>query len=192
MKKTFFVLLMAVKAGCGLFEPDLTYPESILAGEMEGEGIVYSGIIRDTFFFDYPSSGDSRKYDINQDGKEDFQLNFSGSASPGHTFKYNSIIPLNQAAVAVTPNFPDLADTLSLNQQIDKELFWVQDTCILFKSYYVLYGSNSSSGYWANARDVFAGLRIREGDEFLYGWISLEMTYGWNLTMVDYACTRGY
>jgi len=40
--------------------------------------------------------------------------------------------------------------------------------------------------------EKYIGTKIFVDDEELFGWIRVEITNGWNLTLIDYACTVGY
>lgn len=66
-------------------EEQLNYLDHILAGQTSGIGIKYIDIEPDDILiFDYPASSTNRLIDINGDSIDDFELRFSGSASPGH------------------------------------------------------------------------------------------------------------
>lgn len=173
-------------------QPDLLYSDHIIAGTTEGSGIQYSGLIQDTLFFEYPSSDTSRHIDINDDGISDFELKFSGSASPGHSISNNSISSTGNSFIAISESGNNNADTITINDTIDNSLNWVNGDCVLYNHSWDLSGASSNSGLWNDARNTFIGVKILVGDSALFGWIRVEIINGWNLTLVDYACTAGY
>ena len=171
---------------------ELNYLDEISAGQTAGIGIKYSGILSDTLFFDYPSSSASRLIDLNDDGIDDFELKFSGSASPGHGNSKNFIIPFGSNALAIPNLENDIVDTLSLNDKIDSSINWINDSCTIYNYYWDASGSTSRTGLWNNVKNKYIGLKILVDNKVLYGWIRIEVTFGWNLTLIDYASTVGY
>ena len=173
-------------------QPDLEYLDIIIAGTTEGLGIEYSGTINDTLFFDYPSSNTTRFIDINNDGINDFELRFSGSASPGHWNSNNSISTIVNSFLAIPELENNIVETIPLNDTIDDKLNWVNDTCVLYNHYWDSYGSSSNTGLWNDVKNKYIGTKILVDDKILFGWIRVEITNWWNLTLIDYACTIGY
>jgi len=47
-------------------------------------------------------------------------------------------------------------------------------------------------GLWNNMKNKYIGTVIFVDENELFGWLKVEMTYGWNLTLIDYATTIGY
>jgi hypothetical protein len=185
-------LMQIVACDKDKIQPDLEYLDNIAAGITEGLGIEYSGMINDTLFFDYPSSNTTRFIDINDDGIYDFELRFSGSASPGHRNSNNSILTLANSFLAIPELDHNIVDTIPLNDTIDNKLNWVNDTCVLYNYYWDASGAFSTTGLWNDARNKYIGTKIHVDDKVLFGWIRVEITYGWNLTLIDFACTVGY
>lgn len=173
-------------------QPTLEYLDNIPAGKAEGLGIKYSGIINDTLFFDYPSSNTNRYVDINDDGINDFELKFSGSASPGHRNANNSISTIGNSFLAVPELEDNIVDTIPFDNLIDDSLKWINDTCIIFNYYWEASGTSSNTGLWNNIKNRYIGTKILVDNKVLYGWIRVEVTYGWNLTLIDYSSTIGY
>lgn len=186
----FLINLLACKKDNTQVE--FSYSDHIIAGKTEGLGILYSGIINDTLFFDYPSSSSNRFIDMNEDGKNDFELRFSGTASPGHQNSKNSIVALGSSFLEAFELEQMMADTIPLNDTINNVISWVNDTCILYNYYWDASGASSNSGLWNNLNNKYIGTRILVGDKVLYGWIRIKITNGWNLTLLDYASTFGY
>ncbi len=172
--------------------PGLLYLDNIIAGESTGAGIKYSGLINDTLLFDFPSSSTSRIIDVNDDDIGDFKLSFSGTASPGHANSRNSIVALENSAIAIKDIENLITDTISRYDTIDNNLNWICDTCIIYNYYWDVSGNSSETGLWNNVKDKFIGIRIIIDDNTLYGWIRIELNNGWNLTLIDYASTIGY
>jgi hypothetical protein len=170
-------------------QPVLTYLDYINAGKIEGLGINYSGMINDTLFFDYPSSSTNRYIDINDDGIDDFELRFTGSASPGHSNSKNSILTIGNSFLAISEFEDNIVDTIPFNDTIDDKLNWVNDTCVIYNYYWDDSGNSSNTGLWNDVRNKYIGTKIFVDDKILFGWIRVEITYGWNLTLIEYACT---
>lgn len=195
MKRLFiiaFVTIYLIACNKEKNQAEIVYPEFIITGETTGLGIKYSGVINDTLFFDYPSSSLNRFIDMNDDGINDFELRFSGTASPGHQNSKNSIVALGESFLVVPVHEKEIADTISVNGKIDKDLNWVNDTCTLYNYYWDASGASSSSGLWNNVKNKYIGTKILVEDKTLFGWIRLEITNGWNLTHIDHAITIGY
>lgn len=187
-----FILFHFVACDKENIKPELEYPDNIIAGKTEDIGVKYSGIIKDTLFFNYPSSSANRFIDINDDGVNDFELKFSGSASPGHSNSNNSILSLGNSFIAAPVSESNIVDTISFNDTIDNKLNWVNDNCVLYNYYWDAAGASSKTGLWNDVRGKYIGTKILVENKELYGWIRIEITYGWNLTLIDYACTGGY
>ena len=173
-------------------KPELEYLNIILAGQATGLGILYSDMPDDTLLFDYPSSSAKRLIDINDDGVNDFELLFSGTASPGHQNSKNSILPIGNSALAAPDIENSIVDTILLNDTIGENLNWINDTCIIYNYSWDVSGASSETGLWNNVKNKYIGTKILIDDKVLYGWLRIEVTNGWNLTLLDYACTIGY
>ena len=72
---------------------------------------------------------------------------------------------------------------LDLNQSIDSTAIWEQpDYAIL---------NDGSQGNWIGIPDKYLGVRIKNGSQWLYGWIRLSVNMaGPSVTIKDYACNR--
>ena len=173
-------------------QPGLEYLDNITAGMKEGLGVKYSGIINDTLFFDYPSSNTTRLIDINDDGINDFELKFSGSASPGHGNSKNSILAIGNSFLAIPELENNIVDTITLNDTIDDKLNWVNENCVLYNYSWDVSGASSDTGLWNDVRNKYIGSKILVDDKILFGWIRVEITHGWNFTLIDYASMVGY
>ena len=79
-----------------------------------------------------------------------------------------------------------------INDTIDDKLNWVNDTCILYNCYWDASGNSSNTGLWNDVRNKYIGTKILVEDKALFGWIRVEITSGWNMTLIDYACTVGF
>jgi len=187
-----FILMSLLACRKETAQPELSYLNNIDAGENQGVGIVYSGLINDTLGINLgPNS--SKSIDIDQDGVNDFQLQFWGSFSSGHRNYNNAISTIGESSL-VAPELEDaIADTIPFNTIIDDESNWSNDTCTIYQYYWDASGATSSSGLWNNAQNKYIGTRILVDDKVLYGWIRVEIAWGGRmLILVDYACTVGY
>jgi hypothetical protein len=176
----------------------LVYLDYIIAGQTSVIGIKYTDIEpNDTLSFDhYPETTTNKSIDLNDDGINDFVILFSCAASPAFHWLYNAIIPLNNNTVAIPDFENNIADTIDLNDTIDNNLHWANDTCILYVDYWArtLEGPpfSSTTGLWNNVKNKFIGTKVFLDDKTLYGWIRVEIKNGWQLIILDYACTIGY
>jgi len=123
-------------------QPVLDYLDNIIAGKTAGIGVRYSGMINDTLFFDYPSSNTNTYIDINDDGINDFELRFYGSASPGHSNSNNSISAIGNSFLAIPQLENNIVDTISHNDTINNHLNWVNETCVLYNYYWDVSGAS--------------------------------------------------
>ena len=201
MKRTLLYLLILLImltsiGGCKkeTVDPDpvILYPSEISAGQTLGTGIYYADIQDTSISFNYPSSQGEIVLDLNGDQVADFKLTFYGSASPGHSLAGSHLIPLNQNAIVVSPSNTDWADTLTEASTISSGLVWSSDTCLLYSFSNFYQGSSSSAGLWNNVNDRYIGTRITLNGNSLWGWIRFRISNGWNLTILEYACTEGY
>ena len=183
------MLLMACDKEKEVISPEIKYLENILAGQTTGTGILYTDIPNDTLFFYYPGSSDSIFIDINNDGIDDFELYFVGSASPAYEKSKNTIRCLGDTYVAASDLDNNLLWTLSLNDTIDNNLNWVNDTCIIYNHFMDMFGNSSTSGLWNDLKNKHVGTKILLDDQILYGWIKIEIPDEWNLCLLEYACT---
>lgn len=72
---------------------------------------------------------------------------------------------------------------LDLNQLIDSTGTWIQP------NYEIL--NNGTEGNWIGVTDKYLGVRVKDGAQWLYGWIRLDVnTAGTSVTIKDYACNR--
>ena len=166
--------------------------DEISAGETEGRGINYSGLLNDTLLFDYPMSNLSRLIDLNDDGINDFELKFVGSVSASHTTINNTITAIGNSYFSFSEPDSNSVDTLVLNNTINADLHWQNESGMLYFEYNVYLQPYSQGGLWKNAVNKYIGVKINVDDKILFGWIRIETTNGWNNILVDYACTVEY
>jgi hypothetical protein len=199
--KTIFIVgilfLQLIACDKAEYNAQLVYLDYIIAGQTSGIGIKYTDIEpNDTFSYKPTETFKNRSIDLNDDSINDFVIYFSGSSSPIYHSLYSRIIPLNNNTVAIPDFENNIADTIDLNDTIDNNLHWANDTCILYGDYwYRTYEYNefsSTKGLWNNVKNKFIGTKVFLDDKTLYGWIRVEIKDGWQLIILDYACTIGY
>jgi hypothetical protein len=82
--------------------------------------------------------------------------------------------------VLMNGNYPA---ALNQNQLISLAGTWIQP------NYAIL--SNGVHGNWTGVTDKYLGIRIKNGTQWLYGWIRLDVNaLGSSVTIKDYACNR--
>lgn len=192
MKKIIpLVVVIFAYAACKK-EQNLTYPMQIAAGEKSGQGITWYDIQPDTsLYFTYPSSGSVYRLDMDDDGADDFEFTFLGSASPGHQLFANKLIPLHGNMIAVTNRADAWADTLIAGAAISNNLIWSSDTCILCTSSWYG-GSGNADGIWHDVKGNYAGVKLVSGGHERYGWVRLDMNGTTKMTIMEYGHTEGY
>lgn len=171
---------------------EIAYLNYIVAGNNEGPGIKYSGVINDTLFFDYPNSDLNILIDLNGDGINNVEYRFFGSASPGHNRTNNSIKTIGNSYLATPQQADSLVSTIPLNDTINANLNWVNGTCLLYEHYEDDTGFSYSAGLWRRAKDKYIGTKIIVDEKVYYGWIRVDLGNGWNPVLIDYSCTVEY
>lgn len=174
-------------------EPNLIYLDYILAGQKTGAGIFYSDILNEIIPFTYPQSTEIRLIDINNDGTDDLQLKFVGSASPGHRSSAIYLISLGVNSLAAPLSKHSLVDAISLNDTIGEKLNWTGGNCTMYKTNWSNYQPVSPDiGDWNNLKGKYIGARIFIDTIPLYAWLRVEISSGYNVTLIDFASTIGY
>ncbi len=170
---------------------ELKYLNEISAGETEGKGINYSGVINDSIF-ELSSIHESKFIDVNNDGENDFEIKTFNSTSASHTTVNSTITAIGDNYFTVSELDSNSVDTLMLNNTINNNLHWQNGIGILYFKSDVYLQPSSQGGLWKNSINKFIGIKINVDNEILFGWIRLETTNGWNIILKDYACTAGY
>lgn len=143
-------------------------------------------------FFDIPDTTISTTnygLDINNDNEIDFSIYYnSESGAPGTGFYMNAycVIPLNNNEVLAVGHGEVCAkyktDTISSSDEDWMPIFE-------YPSYYITRGS-SDEAYNIRADgfdDLFIGLRLKNDDDYHYGWIQLSSEDVYTLTIKTYA-----
>lgn len=118
-------------------------------------------------------------FDINNDSVIDFIMDHNQNW--GEHYYY--ITPMNNAAIAGGEGF---IDTLSINDKINQQLGWNKETA-LFRNCF----GNDCAGNWINIENKFAGIRLVNEKDTLYGWIRFDTEEIWeNITLKDYAYNK--
>jgi hypothetical protein len=193
--KTFLTLglIALVMISCKK-ENNVTYPESILAGQKSGNGIIYTDVIPDDSIAGI-NSGDieDRLLDLDGDGVNDVKLHSEHLSSYGSGYGGSWATPLgnNEIAIPVSPSI--YVDTLSLNDAIGSNLNWGTGTCELYHfSYDMMTSSHDESGLWKFGVSKYIGIKIYVDQHILYGWIREEISNLGSQNLMEYAVTKGY
>jgi hypothetical protein len=175
-------------------EKDITYPDSILAGQKSGDGIIYTDVIPDDSIAGI-NGGDieERLLDLNGDGVNDVKLYSNHLSSYGSGYGSSSVTPLGNNEIAISTLPGSFADTLSLNDAIGSNLNWGTGTCVLYQySYDIMTSSHDESGLWKFGVSKYIGIKIFVDQHILYGWIRVEISNLASQNLMEYAVTTGY
>ena len=194
MNKTLFLGLLSILLISCKKEKQTSFPEYILAGQISGDGILYTDRQPD----DTLTYSSTKPVDINQDGVDHFTIATSFFQQPGFGYGSCIITALHSNKLAAPVSDSTCADTLRKNDTISRSLNWHQSAGILYYWYFD-YQSNESMGLWSlgseTCKNKYIGVQVLVGDKIIYGWIKLDYTNntGWNYAMIaDYACTAAY
>jgi hypothetical protein len=169
-------------------EGHYSYPEFILTGQIDGEGIKYYEP-NDTICAHVCSPWIVIEVDLNHDAIADFDFRYEMSdpylLSSGHV-KFE-IIPKKNNSVCVSKFNNSWVDTLRFNDTIGINNIW-SDSAALFESYsWAHIGYKDVEGLWFNANRYYIGFKIDMVDYQLYGWIKEE-----GLIVKKYAITAPF
>lgn len=192
MKKYLLIAVTSVLLFACEKEKPKTYPDSILAGQISGPGILYTDLEpNEPLIYSVV-----KRIDINRDRVEDFELETYSFEQPGFGHGYTTIKPLNLNEIAAPLSDSTCVDTLLINSLIDKNLNWHASATDL-ASFSYDYSSRTFHGLWGrsnNLKDKCVGVKIYVGGNILYGWIRMDYIAqdGFLYLMIlDYACTTG-
>lgn len=183
-------------------EPNDKVEPPLLAGQIMGNGIVHTDVTPDAEI--YGGQGVNNIYvgdtilDVNKDGIDDFKLAFFRSGFLNVNILDYYMIPYNyNAIVGKEVAFQSkneshtlyTADTLSMNDIIDENQNWLNDTCYLHKSYSNKYvtQNNYSVGdwdYYSNKKN-YVGIKLIVNNKPIYGWIAIQRSI--SITITEYA-----
>jgi hypothetical protein len=120
--------------------------------------------------------------DIHIDSLATSNLNYGGAGNLTIWQEFNSQIVVNAFSncdVLMSNGYPA---ALNLNQLIPGSP-WLQP------NYAVL--NNGTQGNWIGVTDKYLGVRIKNGIQYFYGWIRMDVNAAGNsVTIKDYACKR--
>jgi hypothetical protein len=171
----------------------LTYPSSILAGQKTGDGVFYKDLVPDDSIGDGLDS-ETRFIDLDEDGVADFKLYSGHTQASGFGSGGSWITPLDSNEVACQPNTIYI-DTLSANEVINSSLYWVKKESIYYYYYYSQVSGefdNDAEGLWNTVSHKYAGLRIKKDNEYLYGWLRVDMNIHFSQILMEYGVTKAY
>lgn len=170
-----------------------TYPSSILAGQKTGEGIFYKDLVPDDSIGDCLDS-ETRFIDLDEDGTADFKLNSGHTQAAGFGSGGSWIIPLDSNEVACQLMTVHI-DTLSVNDVINSSLYWVKEESVYYNYFYRQFSGEfdfGEEGLWYNVSNKYAGVRIKKDNEYLYGWLRVDMNIYHSQILIEYGVTKGY
>lgn len=163
------------------------YPASILAGQTDGEGIIFTDVQPNDSIkpLQEGESEQSRFLDINKDGVADFEFYTYCYEANDSVKRLSTVIPLNQGFIFYKPNygsgqFGEVPYIFKANENIQSfhsDTRWTSDTCLLY--YYSNFEPNRfQEDYWTPIGNCFLGCKslVTQGarlDYYSYGWIKV-------------------
>jgi hypothetical protein len=162
---------------------DCKYLSFITAGQTHGNGIWYSKInpFDPISQCDNYCNSDTLSIDLDMDKNNDFIIKYiiSDWQLQSVSFASLEIIPLKSNAVCVSKSSYNLVDSLILCVTIGYNNNWFDSTAILFSystRYFTPLGEvTESKGYWKKDCKYYIGIRISQGENFLYGWLNIQL-----------------
>jgi hypothetical protein len=173
-------------------------PTAIEAGQKEGEGIYYHDLQPDDsiVFSETPFDSIVRLIDINADGTNDFKLLTSNIPDPDLGYYSGSLESLNQNEILCNIAFQSAyTDTIGQLENIDRSGYWLKESSLMFyEGWDTEHSSTWSWGFWNTACQRYAGVKVIDGNDTLYGWIRIEHHFEGihALIIKEYACTGRY
>lgn len=193
MKTLLYLSFVCIIIFLSCNKEKLTYPSSILAGQKTGEGIFYKDVVPDDSIGD-DSYSESRIIDLDEDGVADFELYSGHTQAAGFGSGGSWITPLDSNEVACLPHTIYI-DTLSVNEVINSSLYWVKKESIYYYYFYRQMSGefeNDEEGLWRYASHKYAGVRIKKDNDYLYGWLRVDMNIYHSQILLEYGITKGY
>ena len=179
-------------------KPQNRLPVEILAGQKQGEGIYYHNVQPDDSIIFSASQNDTviRTIDINSDGTDDFRFVIYNFPDPVSGYYSASLAALNQNELLCTIAYQDsYLDTLAGQEIIDRSGYWKKNSgFMLYEGWDTGQNLSWSWGYWIPPQESFAGVKVIDGSDTLYGWINIEHQLDGihALIIKDCACTGRY
>jgi hypothetical protein len=173
-------------------------PTAIAAGQKDGDGIYYHDLQPDDsiIFTESPFDSIVRLIDINTDGTNDFILHANNFPDPDYGSCSVSLESLNQNEILCTIAYQSAyLDTLGQLENIDRSSYWLKETGLMFyEGWDTEHNLTYSIGFWNTACQEYAGVLVIDGNDTLYGWISIEHNLEGihALIIKDFACTGRY
>jgi len=170
---------------------ETVHADSIMAGQVSGNGILYTNVVPDDTISGFSDTED-KTLDLNQDGIDDILLRSGHITAAGFGNGGSWAIPLGENEIARPFEPGSMVDTLSYGETIDKNLVWGKGTSELYYYYYDQFWTNyGESGLWRYGKLNYIGIRIYKDDKILYGWIRVEISVVGSQKLMEYAVTTG-
>ena len=163
------------------------YPASILAGQTNGEGIIFTDVQPNDSIkpLKEGESEQSRFLDINKDGVADFEFYTYCYEANDSVKRLSTVIPLNHSLIYYRPNyafnnFGEFAYIFKADENIQSfrsDGMWTSDTCLLY--YYSNFEPDRSQlDYWTPIGNCYLGYKslvtqAARLDYYSYGWIKV-------------------
>lgn len=120
--------------------------------------------------------------DLDKDGKIDFEFRLKVNHQYD-TYQYIfDVINKNATEVAVNDGS---ASVIQYGDSIDENLLWNPSYAVNMLNIVAGY---EESGNWLNVQNGFLGLRIKTGNQYIYGWLRIHLVGNYAMWVVDYAC----
>jgi hypothetical protein len=182
-----FALLIIIISSCTKEPQKEYYPGGILAGQTNGEGIIFTDVQPNDSIkpLKEGESVQSRFLDINKDGVADFEFYTYCYEANDSVKRISTVIPLNQGFIFYQPNygsdkFGEVPYIFKANEKIQSfhsDTRWTPDTCLLY--YYSNFEPNRyQQYYWTHIGNCYLGYKslvtqAARLDYYSYGWIKV-------------------
>jgi len=202
MKKIFVIFTFSLLITSCKKENKVQYLTSIKAGQTEGIGIKYVDFEPDAklVYSDAESNQNNAflKIDLNNDGIDDFELNYTRDARSCCYSLTSTITPLGNNYIYNQKTDTTLVEALAQGDIIDNNKIWTKSKAYLFYYWYSTFPSPPDGtpiisekiyGSWYNHDDIYVGVKIIKDNKELFGWIDVKMG---GMAVRGYAVTKPY
>jgi len=174
-------------------EEKVRIPESIVAGQTSGNGIVYTNPQPDDSFYFAGLASQEVFYDLNRDGNDDLVFSMTDYPDSVSGYYSASLRPVYPNQIVRTPQLDYYLRPLNAGDTIGRNSYWHEGSAFMFYEGWDP-GHHWSTGQWDTIRHAFAGVKLITGADTSYCWISLfhskEPPHA--LVIRDYAYTIRY
>lgn len=168
--------------------PTPVLPNHIVTGDTSSESIIYTKLNpADTLRWIPFTSNETRQFDIDKDGINDFEFRLYGTSNPNSTLILNTLKSLSQNEIVISDT---LVAKISPGVKIDSTLQWGKYSLLYFYSYKNLGSITDTAGLWKNSFMYYAGIRLNKNQNSKYGWIKLSITEGERIVIHEFAICK--